>query len=88
MKKLTTIVALLFAITAFGQKDQIPDSVEFISKRHIELARQRLFKQLETLEPTMNAAKYNGLVDGINAALGELINVATEDYSKKKKPVK
>lgn len=91
MKKLTTIIALLFAITAFGQKDSIPaipDSVLFMSKRHIAEAYKRLDTQLKPLEDKLTVGQYKKLLEGIDAAFGELINVATEEYSKKKKPVK
>lgn len=87
MKKLTTIIALFFAVTAFGQKDSIPpipDSVMFISKKHIGEAYKRLQERLKTLEDKLVASKYNSLVEGIDAAYQALVDVATEDYRKRK----
>lgn len=89
MKKLTTIIAILFSVTAFGQKDSIPpipDSIQFISKRHVAEAYKRLDTQLKTLEDKLTVAQFKKLAEGIDAAFGELINVATEEYNKNKKP--
>lgn len=101
MKKLTTIIAILFAVTAFGQKPAsppalnidsvyktIPDSAEFVSKRHINEAYRRLEDQLKTLEDKLTVAQFKKLAEGIDAAFGELINIATEEYNRKKKPGK
>lgn len=91
MKKLTTIIAICFSLTALGQKDSIPpipDSIQFMSKRHINEAYKRLDAQLKTLEDKLTVAQFKNLAEGIDAAFGELINVATEEYNKKKKPVK
>lgn len=95
MKKLTTIIAILFAVTAFGQAGagnhiakSLPDSTEFISKKHIEIARQKLFQIMEPLEGKLIAAKYNGIIEGMNALYEELLTAAGEDYLRKKKPGK
>lgn len=99
MKKLTTIIAILFSVTAFGQPKanpkpvidtvvNIPDSIQFISKKHVAEAYKRLDAQLKTLEDKLTVAQFKKLAEGIDAAFGELINVATEEYMKKKNPGK
>lgn len=91
MKKLTTIIAICFSLTALGQKDSlppIPDSVQFMSKRHIQQSYKNLSDRLKPLEDKLTVSQYNRLIEGIEAAFGEVIRVATEDYNKKKKPVR
>lgn len=86
MKKLTTIIALCFSLSGFGQKDSIPpipDSVQFISKRHIAEAYKRLDIQLKSIEDKLTVAQYKKLLEGIDAAFGELVNVATEEYTRR-----
>lgn len=90
MKKLTTIIALFFAVNAFGQKDSlvsppIPDSVTFMSKRHIQQSYKNLETKLKGLENQLTVAQYNRIIEGIDAAFQELISVATEEYNRKKK---
>lgn len=87
MKKLTTIVALFFAITAYSQKDtipNIPDSVLFMSKKHIQQSYKNLETKLKGLENTLTVAQYNKIIEGIDAAYQELVSVATEEYRKRK----
>lgn len=88
MKKLTTIIVLLFSLTAFGQKDSlppVPDSVQYISQKHIQASFKNLSDRLGKMEDKLTVAQYNRLMEGIQAAYEELITVATEEYRKKKK---
>lgn len=66
----------------------IPDSVQFMSKRHIQQSYKNLSDRLKPLEDKLTVSQYNRLIEGIEAAFGEVIRVATEDYNKKKKPVR
>lgn len=91
MKKLTIISALFISINCFGQQDSlpaIPDSVQYISQKHIQLSYKNLTEKLNKMEDKLTVAQYNRLMEGIKAAYEELINVASEDYQKKKKPVR
>lgn len=92
MKKLTIIVAIFFSANCYSQKPDsayaINDSTIVLSKDLIETARANLMKRIESLEASTNAAKYNGWIEGINAAYAELQNLAVQEYYRKKKPVK
>lgn len=87
MKKLTIIVALFFSVNCYSQNTTNPDdTLALVSKKQIEMIRQSLLKRLEPLEGTLTAAKYNGLAEGVNATIDELITLWNQEYSKKKKP--
>lgn len=88
MKKLTTIIALLFSLAAFGQKDSLPpiaDSVQFISQKHIQQSFKNLNDRLGKMEDKLTVSQYNRIMEGIQAAYEELIAVASEEYRKRKK---
>lgn len=63
----------------------IPDSVLFMSKKHIQLSYKNLETKLKGLENQLTVAQYNKIIEGIDAAFQELISVATEEYNRKKK---
>lgn len=88
MKKLTILIGLFFSVNCYSQKPDsafaLNDSTVMLSKGLLEIARANLMKRIESLEASTNAAKYNGWIEGINAAFQELINVAIEEYRKKK----
>lgn len=90
MKRLTTIIAILFSVTAFGQQPNTSpaDTTALISKAQIESVRQAVLKRLEPMEGTLIAAKYNGLSEGINVIVEELLNLWNREYLKRKKPAK
>lgn len=104
MKKLAIIIATLFSVTAFSQNGGasvsekqkpetqaipgFPDSVASMSARHIQQSFKNLTEKLKPLEDKLTVSQYNKLLEGIQAAYEELIAVATEDYSKKKKTEK
>lgn len=90
MKKLTILIALFFSVNCYSQKPDsasapIPDSIEFISKRHVAQARRNLDEALRKMEDQLTVSQYRKLTEGIEAAFGEIINVAEQDYRKKVK---
>lgn len=103
MKKLTIILAILFAVNASAQSKPapnvvaadttktiagIPDSIASISVWHVGEAMKRLTTQLASLEDKLTVTEYKRVYGALESAFNELINVATEDYKKRKKPVK
>lgn len=98
MKKLAIIVALFFAVNAFGQNNAfdtlktiagISDSLPSISVRNISEAWRRLDPKLAALEDKLTVTEYKKVIDYIDSAFRELINAATEEYQRKKpKPKK
>lgn len=90
MKKLIIAALLLISVTAFSQKDSIatrdsfppiPDTVFYISKANIETVKKMI-------EDNLTVTEYKKFSQGIEIALGTLINVATAEYNKKRKPIK
>jgi hypothetical protein len=89
MRLLLIIACVLISSAVFGQKDSIPpipDSVKFISQRHITTAYKNLSDRLKPLEDKLTVSQYNRIIEGIEAAFNEAITVALEDY--RKKPIK
>lgn len=89
MKLITLMTCLLLTITGFSQLDSlslptVPDSVEFISKRHLQIAYKNLQTKLKPMEGNLTVTQYRSLVEGIEAAFNEAVIVASQDYRKRK----
>jgi hypothetical protein len=88
MRLLLIIAGMLIASAAFSQKDSlppIPDSIQYISQRHIQQAYKNLSEKLKPLEDKLTVSQYNKLIEGIEAAYNEVIIIAGEEYRKRKK---
>jgi hypothetical protein len=89
MRLLLIIASVLISSAVFSQKDSIPpipDSVRFISQRHIATAYKNLSDRLKPLEDKLTVSQYNRIIEGMEAAFNELLTVALEEY--RKKPIK
>lgn len=100
MKKLTTIISIFLVIATNAQKPApiaadttktiagIPDSVASISMWHVSESMKRLVEQMAKMEDKLTVTEYKRMYGAIESAFGDLINVAIEDYRKRKKPGK
>lgn len=93
MKKLTTIIAILFSLSAFGQPPKmppipVPDSIVFINQKHIAEAVKKVDELIQSAKDKITLAEYQTFVQGINVFKEALVSIATEEYNKKQKPIK
>lgn len=92
MKKLTFIIGLFISVSAFSQPPtpppSIPDSIVFINQKHISEAIKKIDEVIQANKDKLTLGESQSIFEGVNMLRLTLINIATEEYNKKQKPIK